>query len=65
MRGSQIKKIRRWCKASWEATPAEEQANFGTLEKYIECMKNECVKNPDAKKFVDWSLKEHFSGVVK
>lgn len=62
MRGSQFKKIKKWCEASWNVTTPEEQAKFGTLERFIELMKEECKRNPKAKKFVDWSLEKHFNG---
>jgi hypothetical protein len=61
MRGSQIKKIKKWCIESWNATSPEEKEKFGTLELFINRITDECKKNPDAKKFVAWSLKEHFT----
>ena len=62
MRGSQLKKIKKWCEASWNETTPEEKEKFGTFDYYLKCMKEECKRNPQAKKFVQWSLDEHFSG---
>ena len=60
MNEKQIKRIRKWCKASWEATPIEQRSGFSYLEEYVSAIKKECLSNPKSLEFINHSLKTHY-----
>jgi hypothetical protein len=59
MNGKQMKKIRTWCQASFDATPVEER-NGLTIDVYINRVKNFWKVTPDFQKFMTMSLKQHY-----
>ena len=60
MNEKQMKRIRRWSKASWDATPIEQRSGFTSLEQYTEAIKKECQANPNSLKLINHSLKKHY-----
>ena len=59
MNGKQVKKINKWCKASFDATPVDERKGM-TLEGYTNRVKEFWKVTPDFQKFVTMSLKQHY-----
>lgn len=59
MNAKQVKKIRKWCTASYKETDPSQRGNM-TLEQYIEKAKSFWKITPDFRTFVDTSLREHF-----
>jgi hypothetical protein len=59
LNGKQAKKIRKWCEASYLATPTDE-LNGLTLEQYEGRVKEFWKVTPDFQKFMTMSLAQHY-----
>jgi hypothetical protein len=59
MNGKQTKAIRKWCAASFEATPLHERGDL-TLEVYTNRVKDFWKATPNFRVFMEESMRQHF-----
>lgn len=59
MNDKQVKKIRRWCKASFNATPLDQRGDL-TLDIYINHVKEKWKTDSQFRVFMEKSMKQHY-----